>query len=546
MRDISAIRADFPILERRVGDHRLAYLDNAATTQTPRQVYEVYEEFYGGYNANVHRGIHALSHEASVAYEEAHDRLAAFVGASGGREEMVFTKNATESINLVAYGWGLNELGPGDEIVTTQMEHHASLVTWQQVAKRTGATVRYVEVTDDGKLDLEHAKELIGPDTAIVSVVHVSNVFGTVNPVGTIAELAHDRDALVLVDGAQSIPNRPIDVESMDADFFAFSGHKMAGPTGIGGLYGKRSLLKGMEPFLYGGEMIRNVTFSDASWNGLPWKFEAGTPPIAEGIALAAAADYLADVGMDAVRDHETELAQYALERLADRDHVETYGPPAGEERSGVVAFNVDGVHGHDLSSLLNDRGIAVRAGDHCTQPLHDVLSIPGSVRASFYVYNTTAEVDRLLDAVDDAPAALDAYLASDRYHDAIAEHYANPRNEGAMQAPTFTKSSEETSCGDDGEFHVAVAPDGTIEDLAFESESCAVSTAVASILSEQLEGEPLSVAASLDGDVVDMLEGTFPDLRRDCVVGPEEVVREGAREHLEAAAESGPATSER
>ncbi|WP_255171439.1 SufS family cysteine desulfurase [Natrononativus amylolyticus] len=533
-RDVSAIRSEFPILERTVDGRPLVYLDNAATTQTPERVYRVYEEFYGGYNANIHRGIHTLSHEASVAYEEAHDRLAAFVGASGGREEMIFTKNTTESINLVAYGLGVNELGPEDEIVTTEMEHHASLVTWQQVAKKTGATLRFVGVDDDGRLDMDHAAELIGPDTALVSVVHVSNVLGTVNPVREIADLAHEHDASVLVDGAQSAPNRPIDVEAMDADFFAFSGHKMAGPTGIGGLYGKRELLEEMDPFLFGGEMIRHVTFADSSWNGLPWKFEAGTPPIAEGIALAAAADYLEEIGMDAIRDHENELAQYALERLDARDHVETYGPPAGEERTGVVAFNVDGVHGHDLSSLLDRRGIAVRAGDHCTQPLHDILSIPGSVRASFYVYNTTEEIDLLLAAVDDAADELEGYLASS-YHDAILERHEHPRNDGGLAEPTFTKHSEETSCGDEGEFHVAVAPDGTIERLGFESESCAVSTAVADLLAEHLEGRPIAEAAALDGEVKALLEGEFPELRRDCVVGPEEVIREGAREYLAA-----------
>ncbi|PHQ45238.1 cysteine desulfurase, partial [Halorubrum sp. C3] len=266
--------------------------------------------------------------------------------------------------------------------------------------------------------------------------------------------------------------------------FFAFSGHKLAGPTGIGGLYGKREILEELDPFLFGGEMIRNVTLTDSTWNELPWKFEAGTPPIAEGIALGAAVDYLEELGMDAVRDHENELAQYLLRELADREFVRTYGPGVGEERTGLVSFNVEGVHGHDLSSLLNDRGIAIRAGDHCTQPLHDRLDIPGSARASFYVYNTRADVDRLLDVVDSARDDLDAYLASDRYHDLISEHYHRPRNPGSLTDPTFVKSSEETTCGDDGEFHVAIA-DGRIEEIAFESRSCAVSRAVASLLSE-------------------------------------------------------------
>lgn len=529
---IAAIRDDFPVLSRSVGDEPLVYLDNAATTQTPKQVYDVFEEFYGTYNANVHRGIHTLSHEASVAYEEAHDRLAAFVGASGGREEMVFTKNTTEGINLVAYGVGLNELGPGDNVVTTEMEHHASLVTWQQVAKRTGAEIRYVRVDDDGQLDMDHAADLIDDDTKLLSVVHVSNVLGTVNPVAELAEMAHERDALVFVDGAQAVPNRRVDVEAIDADFYAFSGHKMAGPTGIGCLYGKKHLLEEMEPFLYGGEMIRHVTYEDSTWNRPPWKFEAGTPPIAEGIALAAAADYLEEVGMDFVEERENELAQYALERLGEREDVEVYGPPAGEPRSGLVAFNLGGIHGHDLSALLDERGIAVRAGDHCTQPLHDRLDIPGSVRASFYVYNTKAEIDALLDAVDAARDELDSHLDS-QYHDLVYDHYRTPRNAGGLANPTFTKHSEETACGDDGEFHVEVDDDGTLVEIAFESESCAVSSAVASILSERLEGMSLDAVAELDGYVDELLEGTYPDVRRDCVLGPEEVIREAAREQV-------------
>ena len=537
--DISAIREEYPVLSREVNGHPLTYLDNAATTQTPREVYEVFEEYYAGYNANVHRGIHTLSHESSIAYEAAHDRLAAFVGASGGREEMVFTRNTTESINLVAHGLALPEYGPGDVIVTTEMEHHASLVTWQQVAERTGAELRFVRVQKDGTLDIDHAKSLIDDETKLVSIPHVSNVLGTVNPVEAFADLAHDAGAVLVVDGAQSAPTRPVDVEEMGADFFTFSGHKMAGPTGIGGLYGRKELLEEMEPFLYGGEMIQHVTFDRSTWNGLPWKFEAGTPPIAEAIALAAAVDYLKDLGMDWVREHENHLAQYALERLSERDDVETYGPGPGVERTGLVSFNVDGVHGHDMSSLLNDRGIAVRAGDHCTQPLHDRLDIPGSVRASFYVYNTTEEIDRLLDAIDDAEAKLDAYLSSDRYSDRLYDHHRNPRNSGGLADPSFVKSSEETSCGDEGEFHVDIAADGTIEKLAFESQSCAVSRAVASLITEYLEGRTLADAAEMEGEVTAMLEDRFPDLRRDCVVGPEDVIREAAQEYIEKSAVS-------
>ncbi|WP_436930605.1 aminotransferase class V-fold PLP-dependent enzyme [Halosimplex halobium] len=419
--DTSSIREDFPILNRDVEGSHLVYLDNAATTQTPEQVYGIYEDFYTRYNSNIHRGIHTLSHEASVAYEEAHDKVAEFIGASGGRKEVIFTKNTTESVNLVAYGLGMDELGAGDEIITTEMDHHATLVTCQQIAKKTGAEIKYIEVQNDGQLDIEQAKEIIGDDTALLAVPHVSNVLGTINPVQELAALAHEYDAYILVDGAQSAPTRPIDVEHLDVDFFTFSGHKMAGPTGIGGLYGKQHLLEEMTPFLYGGEMIQHVSLRDATWNDLPWKFEAGTPPVAEGIALAAAIEYLEEIGMETVRQHENELAQYALERLEARNHVETYGPPSGTERSGLVAFNVEGVHGHDLSSLLNNRGIAVRAGDHCTQPLHDALDIPGSVRASFYVYNTTEEIDQLLNAIDSAAADLPDYLASDCYHASLS-----------------------------------------------------------------------------------------------------------------------------
>ncbi|MFT4947722.1 MAG: cysteine desulfurase/selenocysteine lyase [Natronomonas sp.] len=401
--DIEAIRADFPILERKFGDQQLVYLDNAATTQTPDQVIDTIANYYRETNANVHRGLHQLSQEASIAYEDAHDRVAEFIGASGGRKEVVFTKNTTESLNTVAYAWGLNELGPGDEVVLTEMEHHASLVTWQQIAKRTGAEIEYIRIDENGRLDMDHAREVIGPDTAMVSAVHTSNVLGTINPVGDLAEIAHDNDAYIFVDGAQAVPNRPVDVEAIDADFYAFSGHKMCGPTGIGVLYGKQHILEAMEPYLYGGEMITKVTYEDSTWNELPWKYEAGTPVIAQGIALAAAIDYLEDIGMENIERHENELAQYAMERFAEFDDIEVFGPPAGEDRGGLVSFNVEDVHAHDLSEILNDYAVAVRAGDHCTQPLHDKLGVAATARASFYIYNTKAEIDTLVEALDDA-----------------------------------------------------------------------------------------------------------------------------------------------
>ncbi len=411
--DVEAIRADFPILDRKVGgdpttigqddsdDIPLVYLDNAATTHTPEPVVDSIVDYYRGYNANVHRGIHQLSQEASVAYEEAHDVVADFIGAAG-REEVIFTKNTTEAMNLVAYAWGLEELSAGDNVVLTEMEHHASLVTWQQIGKRTGADVRFIEVTDEGRLDMDDAAEKIDDDTAMVSVVHVSNTLGTVTPIRELADLAHERDALIFADAAQSVPTRPVDVTDLDVDFLAFSGHKLCGPTGIGVLYGRESILESMHPYLYGGEMIRRVTFEDSTWEDLPWKFEAGTPSIAQGIALAAAIEYLEGFGMEAVQAHEELLAEYAYDRLTDLGYVDIYGPP-GDERGGLVAFNVEGVHAHDLSSILNDYGVAIRAGDHCTQPLHEVLGVAASARASFYIYNTTEEVDALIEAVSGA-----------------------------------------------------------------------------------------------------------------------------------------------
>ena len=411
--DVEALRADFPVLDRLVGgdpetpgegpgdDTPLVYLDNAATSHTPEPVVDAIADYYRGYNANVHRGIHQLSQEASVAYEEAHDTVADFIGADG-REEVVFVKNTTEAMNLIAYAWGLEELGPGDNVVLTEMEHHASLVTWQQIGKKTGADVRFIEVTDGGRLDMDDAADLIDDDTKMVSAVHISNTLGTINPIAELATLAHDRDALIFADAAQSAPTRPVDVTDLGVDFLAFSAHKMCGPTGIGALYGRADVLDEMQPYLYGGDMIRRVSFEDSTWEDLPWKFEAGTPSIAQGIAFAAAVEYLDAVGMDRVEAHENLLAEYAYDELDALGDVEIYGPP-GDDRGGLVAFNVAGIHAHDLSSILNDYGVAIRAGDHCTQPLHEEMGVAASARASFYLYNTVEEVDALVDAVREA-----------------------------------------------------------------------------------------------------------------------------------------------
>ncbi len=398
--DLTEIRRDFPILARRVHDHPLVYLDSAASSQKPQAVLDAERQYYQHSHANIHRGIYVLSEEATAAYEQAHEQVAHFIHADF--EEIIFTKNTTEALNLVAYAWGLAHLRTGDDVVLTQLEHHSNIVPWQQIARRTGATVRYIHVGPQGHLDMDEAAALIGPRTKLVSAAHVSNVLGTVNPVQELAAMAHAHGALMCVDGAQSIPHMPVDMRALDCDFFAFSGHKMLGPTGIGGLYGKRHLLERMEPFLCGGDMIREVTLEGASWNDLPWKFEAGTPPIAQGIGLAAAMTYLQTLGMEAVQTHEHDLVRAALERLGEVQDIEIYGPEA-DARGGVVAFNLPGMHPHDIASILDQQGVAIRAGHHCAMPLMRALGVNGACRASFYVYNTVDEIHVLIEALGEA-----------------------------------------------------------------------------------------------------------------------------------------------
>ncbi|MCZ6872754.1 MAG: cysteine desulfurase [bacterium] len=398
--DIDAIHRDFPILSRKIHGHRLVYLDSGASSQKPLSVIEAVNHLYRTNYANIHRGVYTLSEEATAAYEHAHERVSHFIKADF--EEVIFTKNTTESLNLVAYAWGLSNLQAGDEIVTTQLEHHSNIVPWQQIAQRTGATVHYIRIDAQGKLDMEHAAELIGSRTKLVSVTHVSNVLGTVNPVYELGQMAHAQGALICVDGAQSIPHMAIDVRALDCDFFAFSGHKMLGPTGIGGLYGKRAILEQMEPFLFGGDMIREVTFEGATWNDLPWKFEAGTSPIAQGVGLGAAVDYLENLGMDAIHHHQQTLVSYAMDQMQQVQDLEIYGP-AAHERGGVISFNLEGIHPHDMASILDQQGIAIRGGHHCAMPLMRVLGVNGTSRASFYIYNTVDDVDMLIEAVGEA-----------------------------------------------------------------------------------------------------------------------------------------------
>jgi cysteine desulfurase/selenocysteine lyase len=398
--DVEAIRRDFPILSRRIHDRPLVYLDSAASSQKPQAVLDAERLYYETTHANIHRGVYRLSEEATAAYEKAHEQVAHFIHAAF--EEVVFTKNTTEALNLVAYAWGLSNLQMGDEVVLTQLEHHSNIVPWQQIAQRMGATVHYIRIDGQGQLDMEHAASLIGPRTKMVSVAHVSNVLGTINPVYTLGAMAHDHGALICVDGAQSIPHMPINVQELDCDFFAFSGHKMLGPTGIGGLYGKRHLLSQMEPFLYGGDMISEVTFEGASWNDLPWKFEAGTPPIAQGIGLGAAIAYLQTVGMETVQAYEHVLMAEAMAQLRQVRDIDIYGPEV-DQRGGVIAFNLAGMHPHDIASILDQHGVAIRGGHHCAMPLMRVLGVNGTCRASFYLYNTREEINVLIEALGEA-----------------------------------------------------------------------------------------------------------------------------------------------
>jgi cysteine desulfurase / selenocysteine lyase len=402
MLDPRCFRRDFPILERRVHGQPLIYLDNAATTQKPRQVIEALVDFYEQHNANVHRGVHTLSDEATELYEGARIAAARFLGATG-EDELIFTRGTTESINLVAQSWGRAQLQPGDEIVLSELEHHSNLVPWQIIAQERGAVLRFIPLDNQGRLDMDAAVRLIGPRTRLVAVAQVSNVLGTIVPVRELAALAHAVGALLLVDGAQSAPHLPVDLQQLDCDFFACSAHKMLGPTGVGVLAVKRSILSAMPPYQGGGSMIARVELQHSTYADGPGRFEAGTPNIADVVAFGAAITYLTAVGMEAISAHEQRLTRQALAGLAAIPAVDLYGPVLPAERSGVVAFNLRGVHPHDVATVLDYHGIAVRAGHHCAQPLMRSLNVAATVRASFALYNSEAEIDALCEAVDEA-----------------------------------------------------------------------------------------------------------------------------------------------
>ena len=397
--DVKELKQLFPILNQEVNGHPLVYLDSAATSQKPTSVIEAVSNYYRLDNSNVHRGVHTLGTRATDAYEGAREKIRKFINAKS-TQEIMYTRGTTTALNLVASSYGRANLGEGDEIIITYMEHHSNLIPWQQVAKQTGATLKYFPLQEDGTLTIEDVRSTITPNTKIVALTMVSNVLGTMNPIKEIAQIAHENGAVIVVDGAQGAPHLSIDVQDLDIDFLAFSGHKMCAPTGIGVLYGKKQLLENMEPIEFGGEMIDFVGLHESTWKELPWKFEGGTPIIAGAIGLGAAIDFLQEIGLDNILEHEHKLAAYAFEKMSTIEGLTIYGPAEAEKRAGVITFNLSDVHPHDVATVLDAEGIAVRAGHHCAQPLMKWLNVSATARASFYLYNTEEDIDKLVEGL--------------------------------------------------------------------------------------------------------------------------------------------------
>ena len=514
------VRNDFPILQN------IIYLDNSSTTQKPKQVIDAIKKYYEEDNANVHRGVYKLSLKATLAYEHAHEVVAKFIGAQF--EEVIFTKGTTESLNLLAYSLG-KILQPGDEIVLTEMEHHANLVPWQQLAKEKNLILKFIPITADFQLDMSKARELITPKTKMVSATHISNVLGTINPVKELAALAHQAGAMMIVDAAQSVPHMPIDIKELNCDFLTFSGHKMCGPTGIGLLYGKKELLETMDPFLYGGDMIKEVTFGKSAWNDLPWKFEAGTPHIAGAVGLAAAIEYLQSIGMENIQRHEQELVDYTLQKIKKIPRVQLLGPTTAENRGAVFSFTINGIHPHDVSELLDKANICVRGGHHCAMPLHQVLEVNGSVRASLYFYNTKEDVDTFIDSISALTSNnnadhLDVNTNSlteeqELYKENILDHYKNPRNKKVLRNYSFTHQEHNPLCGDEIRCYVLLNHT-TIKDFSFTGQGCAISQAAASLLGEEIKGKPINQIQTLGPwDVYNLLGIPISHTRSKCAL---------------------------
>ncbi len=528
------MKKDFPLLK-----NGLIYLDNSATTQKPVKVIEAVKEYYENDNANVHRGIYKLAQKSTLLYEKAHEMVANFIGAEF--EEVIFTKGTTEGLNLLAYSLGKN-LKAGDEIVLTEMEHHSNIVPWQQIAKEKGAVVKFIPVTKEYRLDLAKAQELITAKTKIVSVVHLSNVLGTINPVKELAVMTHKVDAVMIVDAAQSVPHMKINVKELDCDFLAFSGHKMCAPTGIGVLYGRKELLEKMHPFLYGGDMISEVTFEKSTWNQLPWKFEAGTPNLAGAAGLMTAIEYLQNIGMENISAHGQELTKNALEKLSAIPGINIIGPSDIKYRGPVISFTIDGMHPHDVSELLDKENIAVRGGFHCAMPLFSKLGLDGSIRASFYVYNTTEEVDKLAEAllkingevktdakteanainqkrVNHEITSVDLTEEQEIYKENVIDHYKRPRNKREMTDFTITQREVNPLCGDIIALYIKTKED-RITDISFIGNGCAISQASASLLTENIKGKTVKEATEFNSaDLFGLLGIPISHTRTKCAL---------------------------
>lgn len=504
--NVNDIRALFPILHQQVNGHPLVYFDSAATSQKPLPVIEALDRYYREYNSNVHRGVHTLGTKATDAYEGAREKVRRFLNAQSA-QEIIFTRGTTASLNLVASSYGRANVKEGDEIVITYMEHHSNLIPWQQLAKQTGATLKYIPMQEDGTIDLRDVEATVTEAAKIVAIAHVSNVLGTINPVREIARIAHKRGAVVVVDAAQSAPHMKVDVQELDCDFLALSGHKMCGPTGIGVLYGKKKWLEQMEPVEFGGEMIDFVELYDSTWKELPWKFEGGTPIIAGAIGLGAAIDFLEQVGLDAIAAHEHELAQYALERLAGIDGVTVYGP---KERAGLVTFNIDGVHPHDVATVLDAEGIAIRAGHHCAQPLMKWLGVTATAGRAF-----TFTI-RKRKSTGSSPhyrkrrstSAMSSNHPLDQlYRQVIMDHYKNPRNRGVLEGTNVDVNMNNPTCGD--RIHLTMkVEDGKVADVKFEGEGCSISMSSASMMTQAIKGKTVEEALRLAHIFSDMIQG--------------------------------------
>ena len=504
--DVERIRRDFPVLKREVNGHTLVYLDNAATSQRPVQVLAEITRFYRDSNANIHRGVHTLSVEATDQYEGVREKVRDFIGAPSA-SEIIFTRNTTESINLVAHSWARTFLDEGDEVVISEIEHHSNIVPWQMLRDERGIVLRHIPMLDDGTLDLDEARKLINPRTRLLAITLMSNALGSIVPVGELADLAHARGARVLVDAAQAAPHLPVDVGDLGADFLAFSAHKMLGPTGVGVLWARGELLEAMPPFLGGGDMIATVSLTESTWNEVPHKFEAGTPNVGGVVAFGTAIDYLQALGMDRVRAHERELTGYALGKLIDVPGVTLHGPLDPDLRGGVVSFSLEGVHPHDVGQVLDSRGVAIRAGHHCAQPVMIRLGIPATARASFYIYNTREEGRRARGrrprdrellrrrAERVGGLAMTSAALDDLYREILLDHYRSPRNRGRLDTPTASADGANPLCGDQITLDVVLDDDGNVVDVAFEGSGCSISQASSSMMTGYVKGRPAEEA---------------------------------------------------